>query len=135
MVHLDTLRKITINTPLNRGKNAVILSTVHSAKGLEFKNVYIIDLINNVLPTASSVDEFDKGHPMPIEEERRLFYVGMTRAKKNLTLCTLSSRNGEKPNHRVSLPKHVPKFKLQKSFRISQSVKYVIWLFFAYIIY
>lgn len=96
MVHLDTLREITINAPLHRGKNAVILSTVHSAKGLEFKNVYIIDLIDNVFPTASSVDKFDKGYPMPIEEERRFFYVGMTRAKKNLTLCTLSSRNGEK---------------------------------------
>ena len=96
MVHLDYLQDIMKNAPMNRNKDAVTLSTVHSAKGLEFENVYMMDLCENIFPTASSADEFNIGNTIPLEEERRLFYVGMTRAKKNLTLCTLSQRNDEK---------------------------------------
>ncbi|MFL8887954.1 ATP-dependent helicase [Helcococcus kunzii] len=60
------------------------LSTIHGAKGLEFDNVYIIDLVENEFPSmqAESADE-ELG---VLEEERRLFYVGMTRAKQNLSL-------------------------------------------------
>lgn len=60
------------------------LSTIHGSKGLEYDSVYIIDLIEDEFPTsyASSQDE-DLGI---LEEERRLFYVGITRAKKKLSL-------------------------------------------------
>ena len=74
-------------------KKGVTLSTVHSAKGLEFENVYIVDLIEGDFPNSTSIDEFRKGNIEVLEEERRLFYVGMTRAKKHLSLITINNRN------------------------------------------
>ena len=58
--------------------NKIILSTIHGTKGLEFKNVFIIDLNSNIFPSTLCDD---------IEEERRLFYVAITRTKRNLILC------------------------------------------------
>ena len=72
-------------------KNGITLSTIHSAKGLEFENVYIIDLIEGDFPNTNSIDEFQKGYIDALEEERRLFYVGMTRAKKHLSLITINN--------------------------------------------
>ncbi len=57
------------------------LSTIHSAKGLEWECVFIIGLVDGVLPVAFSLDHEDE-----IEEEQRLFYVAITRAKNNLFL-------------------------------------------------
>ncbi len=67
--------------------NAVTLATLHSAKGLEFEEVYLIDANEGIMPYKKAVLEQD------IEEERRLFYVGMTRAKNVLTICTVTSVN------------------------------------------
>lgn len=74
----------------------VTLTTIHSAKGLEFKNVYIVDLIDGDFPTSNSIEAFNKGDFQLLEEERRLFYVGMTRAKEVLDLITIKSRNERK---------------------------------------
>ncbi len=63
---------------IQRIKNRIILSTIHGTKGLEFPYVFILDLKQGVFPSAMCTD---------IEEERRLFYVGVTRAKKKLVLC------------------------------------------------
>jgi ATP-dependent DNA helicase Rep len=52
--------------------------TLHSAKGLEYDYVYLTGLENNILPISNAVNDGD------IEEERRLLYVGMTRAKLEL---------------------------------------------------
>ena len=79
-------------------KSGITLSTIHSAKGLEFENVYIIDLIEGDFPNTNSIDEFQKGNIQALEEERRLFYVGMTRAKKHLSLITLNNRNDKEVN-------------------------------------
>lgn len=76
--------------------NAITLSTIHSAKGLEFENVYMIDLIEGDLPNVTSIDEFNKGNIEILEEERRLFYVGMTRAKESLNLITIKEKNNKK---------------------------------------
>lgn len=68
-------------------QNAVTLATLHSAKGLEFEEVYLMDANEGIMPYKKAVLEQD------IEEERRLFYVGMTRAKSMLTICTVASVN------------------------------------------
>ena len=59
-------------TNSNRNKNAITLSTIHSAKGLEFENVYMIDLIDGEFPSTSSIDAYLKGDIDQLEEERRL---------------------------------------------------------------
>lgn len=74
----------------SQNTNAVTLATLHSAKGLEFKHVYLLDVNEGVMPYKKAVLEAD------LEEERRLFYVGMTRAKEKLTLCSVKMlRNKE----------------------------------------
>lgn len=79
----------------NKHKNAVTLSTIHSAKGLEFKEVYVIDLIDNVFPTKSAIKEFKDGKIDSIEEERRIYYVAITRAKDKLTLFGVKNKNSQ----------------------------------------
>ena len=69
--------------------NAVTLSTLHSAKGLEFKSVFIIDANEGITPYKKAVLDKD------IEEERRLFYVGMTRAIEDLTICSVKELHGK----------------------------------------
>lgn len=76
-------------------KNGVTLSTLHSAKGLEFKNIYMIDLIDGDFPNSNVLDKFDNGNIEALEEERRLFYVGMTRAKEHLSLITIDNKNNK----------------------------------------
>lgn len=61
--------------------DSVIMMSLHSAKGLEFDNVFIVGLEENIFPHSRSLDNFEN-----LEEERRLCYVGMTRAKKRLYL-------------------------------------------------
>lgn len=63
--------------------HAVTLATLHSSKGLEFKQVFLLDANEGVMPYKKAVLEAD------IEEERRLFYVGMTRAEEKLTICSV----------------------------------------------
>ena len=71
----------------NQNPNSVALATLHSAKGLEYENVYIIDVNEGVMPYKKAVLEPE------VEEERRMFYVGMTRAKKNLHLFSVKQLN------------------------------------------
>lgn len=70
----------------NKYHNAVTFSTFHSAKGLEFDHVFMIDLLHGILPTESDFLMQKEGNNEPLEESARLFYVGMTRARHRLEL-------------------------------------------------
>lgn len=88
----DRFLEARLNGQSNFG---VILSTIHSVKGMEFDNVYIIDLMEGIFPNIESVNRDNKGDSSGISEEEKIFYVGMTRAKKRLYLCTIQERIGE----------------------------------------
>ncbi|MGI5895302.1 MAG: ATP-dependent helicase [Candidatus Merdivicinus sp.] len=64
----------------------VTLSTIHSAKGLEFDSVILLDCFDGILPAQSALTAFQKGEPADFREEQRLFYVAATRAKDRLVL-------------------------------------------------
>lgn len=70
-----------------------ILSTIHSAKGLEYDEVYLMDVCNGVFPAEKSIitEPLSDTEEKAGEEERRLFYVGMTRAKDRLNIFTYAS--------------------------------------------
>ena len=69
-------------------KEGVILSTIHGVKGMEFKNVFLINANEETIPHRSSMEE-------NIEEERRLFYVGITRAIDNLYIFSPKTQRGK----------------------------------------
>jgi DNA helicase-2/ATP-dependent DNA helicase PcrA len=71
----------------DKSKDTVSLMTIHSAKGLEFKNVFVVGLEENLFPSQMSLNS-----RTDLEEERRLFYVAITRAEKKLTLTYATSR-------------------------------------------
>lgn len=73
----------------NQNVEGVALATLHSAKGLEYETVYILDVNEGIMPYKKAVLDQD------IEEERRMFYVGMTRAKKNLHLFSVKQLNNK----------------------------------------
>lgn len=85
--HLEAVLKTAKS---RKGQNAVTFSTLHSAKGLEFERVYMIDLIDGIIPSPD-----DKSTAL-MEEATRLFYVGMTRAKEYLELIGYQERDKEK---------------------------------------
>jgi DNA helicase-2/ATP-dependent DNA helicase PcrA len=84
---LQELALVSDVDSLDEDTPAVTLMTCHSAKGLEFDHVFLIGLEEGLLPHASSIHDDDE-----VEEERRLCYVAMTRARRSLTLVAAQSR-------------------------------------------
>ena len=79
---------------MDESENRVTLMTLHSAKGLEFPKVYLVGLEDGLFPSMMSINSDDK---TDMEEERRLCYVGITRAKNELVITSARQRmvNGE----------------------------------------
>ncbi|HUR91227.1 MAG TPA: UvrD-helicase domain-containing protein, partial [Gemmatimonadaceae bacterium] len=91
---------------LDSSADAVTLMTLHNAKGLEFPMVVVAGLEDGLFPLGQSIDE-----PAMLEEERRLFYVGVTRAEKKLYLTHAETRfrNGQTmPSMRSRFLKEIP---------------------------
>ena len=86
---------------LDENSDYVVLMTLHSAKGLEFPNVYLAGMEDGLFPSYMTITADD---PMEIEEERRLCYVGITRAKKHLTMTSARRRmvHGETQYNKLS---------------------------------
>ena len=76
----------------SKNKTGITLSTMHSSKGLEWKHVFIIDCVEGICPFKKAKTDAD------FEEERRLFYVAMTRAKQYLYLCTYEQSGNKSVN-------------------------------------
>ncbi len=87
LTYLENLSKNSFNQD---DESAVFLSTFHSCKGLEFEKVFIIETMDGITPSSEAVE--DRVDPLLLEEERRLFYVAMTRAKAKLTLMSYKSK-------------------------------------------
>ena len=87
---------------LDEKSDYVVLMTLHSAKGLEFPNVYLAGMEDGLFPSYMSITSDDS--TTELEEERRLAYVGITRAKERLTITAARSRmiRGETQFNRVS---------------------------------
>ena len=77
------------DTEKNEDRDKVTLMTVHSAKGLEFKNVFVVGLEENLFP---SLHQDQKQTEAALEEERRLFYVALTRARENVWFSYANQR-------------------------------------------
>lgn len=91
---LDHLESVFSNDVQSNDNNVVSLSTIHSSKGLEYDNVYLVDVYDGKFPSSKanhfsrSKDEYNGE-----QEERRLMYVGMTRAKNKLTLFSIANKH------------------------------------------
>lgn len=92
----DFLSEVSLLTDQDNDKdeqaNKITMMTVHAAKGLEFKNVFVVGLEEDLFPS-----QMAKDNPRAVEEERRLFYVAITRAEENCVLTYAKSRfrNGQ----------------------------------------
>ncbi|MGL5414352.1 MAG: ATP-dependent helicase [Clostridium sp.] len=86
--HIDEVKEEIKSSKENDNEDRVMLSTIHRVKGMEFKNVFLVNCIEEIMPHASAKEE-------GVEEERRIFYVGMTRAIDNLYLFAPRMKGGK----------------------------------------
>ena len=95
------LEEVALYTDLDRMEetDSVLMMTLHSAKGLEFPSVFVVGMEEGVFPGMQAIYDMNE-----MEEERRLAYVGMTRAKRNLYLTAAASRMifGQTNHNRIS---------------------------------
>ncbi len=93
---LDKISLLDYSDDLSEAEDAVNLMTLHASKGLEFSTVFITGLEEGLFPNANL-----KNSQMEIEEERRLFYVAITRAKRNLFITCAQYRNKHNKQERT----------------------------------
>ncbi|MCT4509163.1 MAG: ATP-dependent helicase [Tepidibacter sp.] len=88
--HISRVKEEILNQKKDDDKNKVVLTTIHSSKGLEFKNIFVIGVIEGVIPHEKSIEKVE------VEEERRLLYVAMTRAMDKLHISSPQYKYGKK---------------------------------------
>jgi len=95
--HIERVKSELVENKNNKETDGVIFTTMHSAKGLEFKNVYIIGANEGTIPHEKSyeIDDEEKKNDQ-IEEERRLMYVAITRAEEHICISSPVSKYGKK---------------------------------------
>ncbi|KDR96039.1 DNA helicase-2 / ATP-dependent DNA helicase PcrA [Peptoclostridium litorale DSM 5388] len=86
--HIDNVKTEILEQRKKKIENSVTLTTMHGAKGLEFQNVYVIGAVEGISPHEKSVEE-------GMEEERRLFYVALTRAKDSVQIYVPKQKYGK----------------------------------------
>ena len=95
--HIERVKSEIVDNKNNKETAGVIFTTMHSAKGLEFKNVYIIGANEGTIPHEKSyeIDDEEKKNDQ-IEEERRLMYVAITRAEENICISSPINKYGKR---------------------------------------
>lgn len=95
--HIDRVKSEVVGNKNKDQGDGVIFTTMHSAKGLEFKNVYIIGVNEGTIPHEKSYNlDDDSKKDEQIEEERRLMYVAITRAEDKLCISSPQNKYGRK---------------------------------------
>ena len=84
----------------DRDEGKVNLMTMHASKGLEFDTVYLAGVEDNIIPSSRALEEDMRN----IDEERRLFYVAITRARKELTISHCAKRKDRMGESHIALP-------------------------------
>ncbi|MFD3447364.1 ATP-dependent helicase [Microbacteriaceae bacterium 4G12] len=97
LAHVDHM--IAMNTEMKKLSktytDAIQLLTIHRSKGLEYKHVYLLGAVDGSLPHDFALESLREGESSPLEEERRLTYVAMTRAKESLFISVPNMRRGK----------------------------------------
>lgn len=97
VAHMTAMNKEIKN--LSKGlTEAITLSTIHRSKGLEYKVVYVLGAADGSIPHDYALDSYRNGDYLPLEEERRLLYVAITRAMEKLYISIPDKRRGKKAN-------------------------------------
>lgn len=92
LARLEKLRELTAD-PVQDAKSGIFLTTAHSSKGLEYNTVYLMDVYDGQFPSSNAVEALGRKQNTDLmQEERRLFYVAMTRAKNHLNVFSIKGK-------------------------------------------
>ena len=119
---LEAFEHFQINSQNNSQNNKISILTIHNSKGLEFDTVIIPNLIENIYPLKSKNNLFDEKSKIDIEEEKRVFFVSISRAKENLFLLSYEKNSN---NSLVKLSSFLDYFDIKKE-RIQTSQNFSI---------
>ena len=121
---LEETKLVSDQDDMNENDNSVKLMTVHASKGLEYKAVFLVGLEEGLFPHNFSIEAMNnETNPYAIEEERRLFYVGVTRAEEKLFICNSQQRKkyqGYQTNTPSRFLEEIPQKFLKSKTRLSE---------------
>ncbi len=126
---LSVIRQILMEKK-NDNKTKFILSTIHSSKGLEYDSVILIDVLNGVFPNKvlRANTKSTQQEKKDFEEERRIFYVGMTRAREHLTIFKYKDRPStfiRELSNKQPIPEEIGDTKTAHTYTALQATSYL----------